>query len=192
MSVEEFVLAFASIVIGLGLSDLLTSFHRLLRSASIVDWDWLALSFAALMIFLAVVMWWFSFYWYRGSAEVTLAAFLPKLLFLCISFLMMASALPDQVPASGLDLRAFYIGARAQSWGLVTALLVANSLIILWDYRSLGFVANARGLWDTIVSMVLAMACTRSRHVLLHSLAIAWIFGVTATEILFFRMTAAP
>jgi hypothetical protein len=105
---------------------------------------------------------------------------------------MMASALPDQVPASGLDLRAFYIGARAQSWGLVTALLVANSLILLWDYRSLGFLANARGLWETIVSIVLAIACTRSRNVWLHTLAIAWIFGATASDILFFRMTAAP
>lgn len=98
-----FILGFAGIVIGLGVTDLLASLHRLLRAAARVRWDWLALSFAALMLFASVVFWWLSFDWYRASTSMTVAEFLPMLVFLCLSFLMMAAALPSLIETRAAD-----------------------------------------------------------------------------------------
>lgn len=185
MSIVEFILGFAGIVIGLGVADLLSSFHRLLRAAARIKWDWLALSFAALMLFTSVVFWWFSFSWYHAATSVTVAEFLPKLVFLCLSFLMMAAALPDEVPSEGLDLRDFYLAARLHLWSLVSASLFLNLVLNLVDDWQYGLVDFLGGGWPVMISLAFAVACARSARVWLHALAIAWIAGVTSYYTLF-------
>lgn len=192
MSIEEFMLAFASIVIGLGLSDLLVSFHRLLRSSTKVRWDWLTLAFAALMIFISIVMWWFSYLWFHGVASVTIANFLPKLVFLCVSFLMMAAALPDDVPTSGIDLRAFYMETRAHRWSLVATLLVLNIIWLAWSYWNEGLLAVIVEIWPVVISTIFAIICIRSTRVWLHSATILWLTAGTAASALFYPIGAAP
>ena len=119
MAVPDFVLGFVAIVLGLSVSDLLMSLHQLLRAGRRVKWDWLALSFAALMLLVTVLFWWFSFNWYDGATSATIASFLPKFLFLIITFLMMAACLPDEVPQEGINLREFYMSSRVHLWSLL-------------------------------------------------------------------------
>ena len=108
MTIAEFILAFASIIIGLGLSDLLLSFHRLLGAARRVNWDWLTLAVcdADDRLFCHFVVDQLR-NGTTASTRTNLASFLPRLHFLCISFLLMAAALPDEVPENGIDLREF-------------------------------------------------------------------------------------
>ncbi|MDF7774920.1 hypothetical protein P1X14_06665 [Sphingomonas sp. AOB5] len=112
MSLNELVLAFIGVVIGLGVADLLTSFHKLLRAGSRVKWDWLTIVYAVMMLYSMIVFWWWQF-GYPGTQTLTIAAFLINFVFLVISFLMVAAALPDEVPAEGIDLRAFYLETLA-------------------------------------------------------------------------------
>lgn len=190
MSVVEFILGFAGIIIGLGVADLLVSFHRLLRAADRVKWDWLALSFAALMLFTSVCFWWFSYSWYSASSTVTIASFLPKMAFLCLTFLQMAAALPDEVPEHGVVLRDFYMSSARHLWTLVSASLLLSLVIgIADDGRELAAAVGSR--WPVFISTGLALACLRSRRVWLHALAIAWIATITGQYYLF-QAVAAP
>jgi hypothetical protein len=187
MSIEEFLLAFASIVVGLGLSDLLHSLHRLLRAGRKVKWDWLTLAFAALAVFIAVTLWWFSFYWLFNVRSVTMVTFLPKLLFLCVGFLMMAAALPDEIPNEGIVLRDFYMSSRFHRWSLVFVLVLLNIVLLSWTAWS-SFVESARD-WPLFISAALAAASSRSTRVWLHVLTIGWIGAVTAKSVLFISIT---
>jgi hypothetical protein len=190
MTIAEFILAFASIIIGLGLSDLLLSFHRLLGAARRVKWDWLTLAFAALMIVFSVTLWWISWQWYHDVTRTDLAAFLPRLLFLCISFLLMAAALPDGVPENGVDLREFYWDSQVHRWSMMSLLLFLNVALIFWDDRD-DFRLGLHFAWSPAVSMVLSAMCVRSRRIWLHVATMGWIAGVTLSNFLFYPINGA-
>ena len=172
MSVGDFVVAFISIIIGLAVSDLLTSLHRLIRAGRRVKWDWLAPSFALLLLFATVLFWWFSFNWYNGVTSATIASFLPRFLFLIIAFLMMAAALPDEVPAEGIDLRQFYMSSRVHLWSLV----LLNMVVYLFAARGGIASFDIHQQWPLLASMALAVAAICSPRVPVHAFAIAWIF----------------
>jgi hypothetical protein len=186
MSVAEFVLVFVAIIIGIAVTDLLMSLHRLLRAWSRVKWDWLALSFATLMLFVTVLFWWFSYRWYQDATSATIAGFLPKLLFLLIAFLMIAASLPDEVPNEGLDLREFYLSSRTHLWSLVTLSLIVIVVINIVD-RGVGWFDISR-FWPQLISIALAGTAAVSRRVWLHALTIAWLFYWTVHWNLFARI----
>lgn len=188
MSVAEFVLVFVAIIIGIAVTDLLMSVHKLLRAASRVKWDWLALSFAALMLFVTVLFWWFSYRWYQDATSATIAGFLPKLLFLLIAFLMIAACLPDEVPPEGIDLREFYLSSRTHLWSLVTLSLVVIVIINIVD-RGIGWF-DLTLFWPQMVSIALAATAAFSRRIWLHALTIGWLFYWTLYWNLFARIGA--
>ena len=184
MTIAEFILAFASIIVGLGVSDLLLSFHRLLRAAPRVKWDWLTLAFATLMILFSTTFWWLSWFWYHDVTLTDLADFLPRLLFLCLSFLLLAAALPDEVPVEGIDLRQFYWESQAHRWSMMALLLIFNVAITAWDFRHDAHQA-LQYAWAPTVSTALSIGCIRSKHVWFHVATISWITGVTLVAFLF-------
>ena len=57
MAAPEHLLVLFSIVIGLGLTELLSSFHNLVHPATRTKWHWLP-AFWASNVFLSVVFWW--------------------------------------------------------------------------------------------------------------------------------------
>lgn len=173
MAVSEFVLGFLAIVIGLAVADLLTSLHRLLRAGRKVKWDWLAPAFAALMLYLTVIFWWFSFRWYADATTMTIASFVPKFLFLAITYLMMAAALPDEVPDEGLDLRHFYLSSRLHLWGLVTI-----SLLLIISVRLVDGTFALAQHWRDGISVVLAACAALTGRIWVHALTIAWLFAL--------------
>ena len=181
MSLNEFVLAFVGVVIGLGVGDLLTSLHKLLRAGARVKWDWLTIAYAAMMLYALIVFWWWQF-GYPRTETLTVAAFLLDFVFLAISFLMVASALPDDVPAEGIDLRAFYIASMRHRWSLITLSLSLNLTLMIND-------SGVSGDWSAwadwrsmlpIVSAILAALAIRVRAIWFQSLAIGWIIAVTS------------
>jgi hypothetical protein len=178
MTVSEFVLAFVSIIIGLGVADLLVSFHHLLRAGRRVKWDWLAPSFAITMLLLMVVFWWWSFHWYGDVKSATALSFLPKFLFLCVSFLMIAAALPDEIPEQGIDLREFYFASRIRLWSLVSFTLLLVIVIDIAD-NWIPETAKFAGIpWKTTSSLIFAVGAACSPRVWVQALAIGWLFCV--------------
>jgi hypothetical protein len=125
MTAGEYVAAFASIIVALAVTDLATSLHRLLRARARVTWDWLPLAVALLILLGTVQFWWIFFDVWRSSSQFTLGGFLPDFVSLLILFFIASAALPDEVPAEGLDLKSYYLENRTYFWVLFLLLAVS-------------------------------------------------------------------
>lgn len=179
MSAAEFLLGFVGIIIGLGVADLLTSLHRLLRAGRQVRWHWATPSLAILMLLVTLVLWWWSFLWFSEVRSATIADFIPKFLVLVVGFLMMASALPDDVPDSGIDLRQFYLSSRIHLWSLMSVTLGAVVVIYCVDHWSVGVTRLLAITWPSMVSFALAVVAASTARARVHAFAIGWILVVT-------------
>ena len=185
MSIADFVLAFVGIIIGLGVADLLVSLHKLLRAGRRVKWHWATPTLAALMLLVTLVLWWWSFVWLNDIESETIADFLPKFLVLVVAFLMMAAALPDDVPDSGIDLRQFYFSSRVHLWSLMSLTLATVLVIYIADQWSVGVPNLLAIVWPTMISVALAVIATLTARMWVHALALGWIFAVTVHNNLF-------
>ena len=129
MSLAEHAIILVSIIVGLGLTDLLGNFSRLVRHRARVRWDGLPLAWALFALLLVVNYWWGL---YLGSAGVTsvttAAAFLAAILLPTLLYLICTSALPEEVPAQGLDLGESYLAGCRFFLGLVVAYFVVVSV----------------------------------------------------------------
>ncbi len=130
MSVIEYVSVFVSIVLGLAVAELGSDFHKLMRARRRVQWDWMSLALAFVMLLEVVQFWWLSYDWYAQSTGLRLVEFLPNLLLLLLIYLMAAAVLPDEVPEQGLNLRLFYVETAPYFWSLVLVMTVAIILIL--------------------------------------------------------------
>jgi hypothetical protein len=110
------VLVFVSIVIGLGVTDILVSLHRLLRAKAKVRWDWAALAVALLVLLTIVQMWWTIAQ--PSAKSMTIGAFLPTLVELILLFLLASAVLPDSLCEDGIDLKAYYHDNGGYIWTL--------------------------------------------------------------------------
>ena len=185
MSIADFVLAFVGIIVSLGVADLLISLHKLLRAGRRVKWHWATPTLAALMLLITLVLWWWSFIWLGRITSETIAGFLPKFLVLVIAFLMMAAALPDDVPEEGIDLKAYYVSSRVHLWSLISVTLSALLLIYVLEQWPVELSALLTRIWPTLISISFAITAALSPRMWLHGVAIAWVFSVVIYNNLF-------
>jgi len=119
MSAFEYTSVMASIIIGLALVDVLVSLNRLIRAGKVVRWHWAA-PVAAVMVVLTLIQVWWGLYSPQDT-RITIGQFLPLLVELVILFLLAAAALPDEVAADGVDLKAYYHRNGPYFWSLFAA-----------------------------------------------------------------------
>ena len=155
-----------SIIIGLGIADLLVNLHRLLHARKRVEWDALPLVWATIAF-----LWLFNYWWAVGAGldgsqgarvvgHYVLLAILPILL-----FLMSASVLPRAIPESGrLDMQAEWSKSR----DIFLTILVINQIatwIVVIAARS-AIVFDLAGVVRSIVLIsALGALFFRSRRV---------------------------
>jgi hypothetical protein len=114
----EYAMGLFSVLIGLAVADIATSFHRLVRSRSTVTWDPLTLLGAFFALSLAIGMW-FDLWGIRNvTATRAFFFYLSIVAELFVVFLIAAASLPDE-PHGGIDLRAFYASNRRYFWSLI-------------------------------------------------------------------------
>jgi hypothetical protein len=140
MSVPEYVMVFNSIIVGLAVGDVLLSFHRLLRARARVKWFWITPVLGVLVLLLAVNMWWGSYDWIAHVQSMSMATYLPILAQFVVMFLLLAAALPDEVPSAGLDLKEWHLANARYFWVLWAswlALTLAWLAYLIMRYGSL-------------------------------------------------------
>lgn len=144
-----------------------------------MKWDWLAVTYAVMMLYSLIVFWWWQFAYPGEGKSLTIAGFLPNFLFLAISFLMVAAALPDHVPSEGLNLRAFYVASLRHRWGLLVIAMVLSVAEIF-------YFSAVSGHWDVAMlalpvgSAILASLAIRVSAPWFQALTMVWIFAVTS------------
>jgi hypothetical protein len=121
----EQALTFASIIIGVAISDQVLSLHRLLRCGAPVRWHWAQLWFAVIVLLTDMMVWWAIAG--NGNGPVSIGAFLPKVVQLILLALLTVSTLPDHVGAEGVDLADYYQRNKRYQWTLL-------GLTFLWGF----------------------------------------------------------
>ncbi len=165
MSAFEYVSVMASIIIGLALVDVLVSFNRLIRAGGVVKWDWAAPIASVLVILTLIQIWWGL---YRPTdADVTIGQFLPLFVELVILFLLGAAALPDDVPAEGIDLKTYYDRNGPYFWSLFTAalgwLLIISAVEVILNGNSIMDLLEGRLVDFIVVGVFASLIFIRNR-----------------------------
>jgi hypothetical protein len=106
-------LTLISIVLGLGLTELLLSFYRIVQARKRVTWDALPLAWALLILIAAVNFWWGIRAIMAGASGWTTGEFMLAMISPIFIFLACAAALPKVEPGEPLDMKASYSEERA-------------------------------------------------------------------------------
>jgi len=127
MRAFEYALGLFSVLIGLAIADIATSFHRLMRSRTPVNWDPLAMLAALYALLIAIGMW-FDLWGVRDvAAACHFFFYLIMVAQLFIVFLIAAASLPDDAE-SGHDLPEFYSRNHRNFWLLIVLFQVGYIL----------------------------------------------------------------
>ena len=182
MTVPEYLTTFVAIIVSLAVADLLMSLHRLLRARRRVRWFWIPPALALYMLMLAVNFWWGNYFRFVSLTEVSMAQFLSTLASLVVLFLMVAAALPDEVPESGLDLGEWYWENARYFWSLnVFGLTILLTIFAVTHVRTGPDVLQFLG--EKILNLILlcgAVLLLFTKRVWVHGLYIAFAVGVLA------------
>jgi hypothetical protein len=128
MSSEEYLSVLVSIVVGLGVSHLLTAIGELVKARRMVRLWWVPLGLAA-TVFLAQVQWWWSTINSTGHLADNFFGFILFLGSPIVLYLMAVVVLPDFDDLAGpVSLREHHLANHRWVWGLGAALPVLNAL----------------------------------------------------------------
>ncbi len=177
----EFALGLFTVMIGLAITDIALSLHRLIRHRETVRWDPLTL-LGALFALLMTIGMWFDLWGIRHATSVRhFFSYLALLASFFVLFLISASSLPDEV-VGPVDLRVFYESNRRYYWSLVTifqALYVALGVHFVADQfaRMPGAaVAMIAIQWGALILIPVVLLFVRSRA--LHYLGLVILLAI--------------
>ena len=169
MSPFDYGLGLVTILVGLALTDIAASLHRLLRQARSVRWDSRVILCVGFVIITIVGMW-FEVWLVRSvKAVLSFPFYLSLFLEFIVLFLICAACLPDE-PEQSCDLGAFYERNRTYLWSLFA--LFQTSFFLHWIYfAGLHMSSNGRmlllGAWvgfPILVFVLLAIIRSRWFH----------------------------
>lgn len=125
MSNQDLLITFIAILAGLGLTDLLHSFHRLLRKRDVIKWHWLPIAHT-FMSFQAMIIIWYNIKSDLNSPLIeTSLGFFIWLVPIILILLVMLAVLPDQESEAGFDLLEWYFNQRQYYFLLLTLFVLS-------------------------------------------------------------------
>lgn len=116
-----------SIVLGIGLTQILTASGRLIRHRQFVRFYWPPLLWAGVLVVIYVQTWW-SMFGLREETGWTFLAFLVVLAQTVTLYMVAALVLPEEVGDRGVDLREYYERQSAWTFGFILATLIVSIL----------------------------------------------------------------
>lgn len=152
MNSFEYAMVLISIVLGLAIGDLATSFHKLYRHKATVRWD-SRVVLAVALTFLTIFNMWFAFWNIRDRIDILsylfMLSFVVELVFL---YLMSRSVLPEE-PKTDADLGSFYQMNSRDTWSFYSMYFVI--WLAHWTY----FQATQADFRPQTMIVALPIAC---------------------------------
>jgi hypothetical protein len=183
LSPFEYLSVLISVIVGLGLSHLLTSAARLIQRRRRVEMYLPTLLWMATLFVVQVQIWWVA-YQSNGKREWTFFSFLFFLLIPVIGYVLCFLAVPD-LDGKEVDLRANYHENRAWFFGLTAA---AFTVTFVQDLHGSGGIPLDLNAAFRALFLVLALAAIVVRrewyHVLNATLALALFCAYVFAEFL--------
>jgi hypothetical protein len=190
MSKLEYLLTFLSIIIALGVSDILISLHRMLKIRDQIRWHWIPLAWAAILM-MAILNIWFAIHFYLDDKlSETAAGFIFILLPIIFVLLLCMAIFPDHPDKEEKDLLKWYFNNK----NYIFVLFVLN-------WISFNFIKVFQQLHDSVpfkpqqltllIPVVLYAILISSRKVWIHSILTGFYFVIFVLTIIDTRMVLA-
>lgn len=186
MDAFEYLSVLISIVLGLALTQLLTSAGRLIQVRERVIAWWPVLVWIASLLLIIVQSWW-ALFEYRDHASWTLLEFALILAHPTVLFLMCVLLLPDADREGPIDLKANYFAQKAWFFsGAVGVVLLSLARPLVFDGE---FPFDPDRVFQ-IAFLVTAVACMFSRRERVHKLVALTVPAslLAYVGLLFFRL----
>lgn len=161
MGLFEFLMVLVSVVIGLGLTEILTGGANLVRARDQVRFYWIHVAFQ-FGVFFALLQQWWEFWDMEGVGEISFMAVLVILAPPIFLFLIANLLYPKNV--EGVDLEEYYFRQSPILWGLVIAgTLEGTFLQPLVFGEPVLHPSNISGI--PMVALCFVLAASRNRRV---------------------------
>ena len=184
MDKASYIHGLLSVMVGLGLSSMLQSFHRLVRLGGRVRWHWIPVAWAVLALLMVVQSWWAYFAIVTDPVWTNLFAFLLPLLVFIVLFMIVASALPDakSIPEGAVvDLETMHFAQRRYFFALWSVLMLL-AIVVTWivdDRVSFGS-ENLFRIGGLLAGITLAATGRRAVHVVITIASLIVLVGYIA------------
>ncbi len=127
MSTFEFVTVLMSIIVGLGITRVLSGLSALIELRDSVTFDWLTLMWSLNIFSFHVIFWWVVVNNWRSLEEWTFLRFGPLVLYSVFLYFCAALVLPAR-PQKGLDLKTRFEAIRRPFFILLLLVLISELL----------------------------------------------------------------
>ena len=166
MSLFEFLMVFVSIIVGLGVTEILTGVAMHIRHRESVQGYWVH-SAGVVLIFIALIQNWWELWDRRDFAEWTFLGLVLMLIPPASLYLVAHLIFPE--PLAGSDLRNYYYERLRPVWLLAILTAATSSLF--------GFLTSGQSpfIGDNLSTAIMAvgfLALAISRNTMLHSVVI--------------------
>jgi len=170
-----------SIIIGIGLTEMLGNFHKLIRNRTRVTWDWLPVAWATTLFILVINYWWGIYLGVVGLKNVHNAAEFGLILVPAILlFLSTASVLPNFGDTQEWDMHRHYNDQR-KTFILTFTLYQCSTWITALMTQALG--------WDVVSALRTAILVLLATLLLVSRRKLDWIVVLLIMAVLVFRLT---
>ena len=165
MGLFEFLMVLVSVVIGLGLTEILTGGANLLRARESVRFHWIHVLFQFGIFFALLQQWWESWDWV-GLEEISFLAVLTLLASPVFLYLIAHLLFPS--PVENADLKSYYYRQAPLLWGLVAAGTIVGNLFrpLAWGHPVFD-PSNLSGIPTVAICVVLAASRNSRAHSIL-------------------------
>ena len=130
MSEFEYISVLLSIVIGLGITQLLSGIARLVRDGRALAPAWWVIVLVATLLVANLQVWWVSFHW-RGITDWTFFSYIAFMILPILLYLLAYLILPADLHLDGAELARAFIDKRKPFYAMV-ALIPIASLLQQW------------------------------------------------------------
>lgn len=174
MGLFEFLMVLVSVVIGLGLTEILSGAANLLRARETVRFHWFHI-LIQLGVFMALLQQWWEFWDMKDMGEISFFAVLTVLVSPVFLFLI-AHLLYPRHP-EGADLQEYYHQQAPLLWGLVIAGTAVGTFLqpVIFGEPVL-HPANLSGIPMIGICLVLAISKNRRVHAVLGPIVLVMVF----------------
>ena len=182
MTQFQIVFTLITIVYGLVITDLFSSFHKLIRAGKKVKWHWLPIATAWYILHVILKNWWGLTSTSGGAHWENIITFILYAHLLLLLFLLVSAVLPDSVPEEGIDMKEYYFKNHTYIWGLLSAVIILAVIMSLYRNSINGDSLNTSYFIFNGIILSLTVSLALNKKIILHSIVVLLFIVTLLTE----------
>lgn len=183
MSPFEYVIVLVSIIIGLGITLVLTGIAQLIREDRSITLFWPYLIWIGLVFVMHIHEWWIT-YQLKSTVAWRLPTFLFIILYPILLFILANLLFPDSWEKTNRDMKQFYFSLYPRFFGCVVVLVV---LSILQNIFISGLPIATQFVHVIILVVISAMLIFRPKAVVIHTAVAVLLLAILVISLIIER-----